>query len=344
MVGNDTDCPSLQQLVDADRWQRLQDHFAEVLGIPIRTVTPARALAVTPSWPPTLSADSILRYFKVGEELEQLVPAEPSAEHTTSLTTDLGATYSAVPVRLTSGYIVGYFVVGPMVVGKREDEQQFRDRMKRQGLEADAMWGALLSLRLCTFTAIRSMLNLMEDVGTALVQFAYQARRLEALVPSSAKVDQAMVTYYTDRILHSLLEAATLTTHAEGGSVMMRDPLRDTLAIRVAEGLDEEVVAAGVSRGAGLAGLAMDRRQVLLVDDTTRDAEVKARMRRPDLRSSLIAPLTPERSPEPIGVLNLRSRHAERAFTAEHVEVLKRLLDLAGIALGGLRITASSSK
>ena len=121
MVGNDTDCPSLQQLVDPDRWQRLQDHFAEVLGIPIRTVTPARALAVTPSWPPTLSADSILRYFKVGEELEQLVPADPSADHTTSLTTDLGATYSAVPVRMTSGYIVGYFVVGPMVVGKRED-------------------------------------------------------------------------------------------------------------------------------------------------------------------------------------------------------------------------------
>jgi GAF domain-containing protein len=60
-------------------------------------------------------------------------------------------------------------------------------------------------------------------------------------------------------------------------------------------------------------------------------------MRRKDLASSLVAPLTLEAEQEPIGVLNLRTTNREHRFTPEHVEMLRRLLELAGIALGNFR-------
>lgn len=331
--------PALLDLVEPERWQRLQDHFASVLGIAIRTVSPSRELLVTPSWPAGLSADQVVRILKIGEELESLLPVKDPPQGTTTLTTTLGVMYAAVPIRATSEQAIAYFVTGPMMVGAREDELQFRQRVSAKGLNAPELWAILLSLKLYTFAGIRSMLNLMEEVGTALTQLAYQARELRAILPSTSKVDQAVVAYYTDRVLHSLLEAATLATRADGGSVMLYDRRNDALEIKVAQGLSDEIVASTrLKRGEGIAGLAVAERAVLLVDRDTLDPRIKNRMARGELSSSLVAPLMPDMAQEPIGVLNLRTAQPDHRFTKDHVELLWRLLDLAGVALKSLRL------
>lgn len=329
------------ELVEPSRWQRLQEHFAVVLGITIRTVSPARELLVTPSWPLGLSADLAVRWLKIGEELESLLPLQNPPQHPTSLATTLGVTYAIVPIRATHNQTLAYFVIGPMVVGPREDELQFRQRMSRMGLDAQVMWPIFLSLKLYTFSGIRSVLNLLEEVGSALVQFGYQAKKLATILPTNGKgrVDQAVVRYYTDRVLHSLLDAATMATRAEGGSVMVYDRGSDALKIEVAQGLSADIVTqTRLKHGEGLAGLAMAENRVLLVDEQTTDTRLKSRMRRADLRSSLVAPLLADATQEAFGVLNLRTSNPAQRFTREHVELLGRLLDLAGVALGSLRV------
>jgi hypothetical protein len=52
--------PELFHLVDVHQWHRLQDHFARVLGIPLRTVNPSGTLLLPPSWPPTLLNDQAI--------------------------------------------------------------------------------------------------------------------------------------------------------------------------------------------------------------------------------------------------------------------------------------------
>ena len=335
---------SFRQLVEPTRWQRLQDHFARVLGIPLRTISPSHELVSSPSWPPGLDPDSTVSLLKVGEELDALLPAGRPPHYTASYTTPLGVTYAAVPIRCTAEQVIAYFITGPIVVGPREDEMQFQRRIRALGQEPRTLWPLLLSLKLYTFAGIRSALNLIEEVGTSIVELAYQSSQFGTVLPSSMKIDQAVLTYHADRIIHSLLEAATLATRADGGSVMLFDGRRETLQMKAALGLSESVVAeARVARGEGIAGLAAEQRDILVVDGDVEDQRIRNRMQRPDLTSSLVAPLIPDSSHEPIGVINLRTANPQRQFTEEHVELLKRLLDLACIALGTVRSTPSQS-
>ena len=335
----------LLNLVEPSRWQRLQDHFASVLGIPIRTVSPFHELLVNPSWPAGLEPESAIGLLKIGAELEQLAPLAKPPQYTSSLTTPLGVTYAAVPIRATAEQIIGYFVIGPMVVGPREDELQFRRRVGELGLDERKLWPLVISLKLYTFAGIRSALNLIEEVGTSIMELAYQAKQVGTVLPSTSKVDQAVIGYHTDRILHSLLEAATLATRADGGSVMLYDARSEVLEMKAALGLSEAVMAgASLKRGEGIAGLAAAQRNILLIDGEETDARIRSRMRRPELSSSLVAPLTPDPAKEPIGVLNLRTANPQRRFTQEHVELLRRLLDLACLALGNLRFVFAQAK
>ena len=333
----------LLEVVETDHWQRMQDHFSEVLGVTIRTVSPKRELLVTPSWPPGLSAEQTIRWLKIGEELESLIPLKQPPQDPSSLTTTLGITYAIVPVRFTVDSIVGYFVVGPVMVGPREDEVQFRQRISAMGLDATALWTLLLSLKSYTFSGIRSVMSLMEEVGTSLAQLCYQTKKLSTIVPiTTSRLDRIMVGHYTDRIMRSLLEAATLATRAEGGSVMTYDVNNDDLRIKAADGLSDEVIAnTRLKRGEGIAGLAATERSIFLVDDQTRDSRIKNRMARPQLVSSLVASVVPEATQNPIGVLNLRTANPQGRFTGEHVELVRRLLDLAGVALGSLQTSTT---
>lgn len=315
----------LLQLVDRERWQRLQRHFAGVLGVPLRTVGVDRQLLVNPSWPDGLDAERAVHLLGIGEELEGLLPS-PAPESVTSVTTELGVTYAAVPIRAANEQPVAYFVVGPLIVGPREDERLFRQRAEARGLDAGALWSVLLSLKLNTFSATRSLLSLLEDVGTSLAQCACQSCRLTTASANSI------------RILQALLDASIAATRAEGGSIMLFDEHRHALEIKAAQGLNGTVMASTRQpRGEGLAGLALQERRILLVDRDAPEARMRPRMAREDVVSSLVAPLTPEGAEEPVGVLNLRSCSAGRRFTTEHVEVLGRLLQLASAALGSVR-------
>ena len=336
--------PALLDLVELDRWQRLQDHFTSVLGLPIRTVAPNRTLLVTPSWPTALTPDRAVEMLHVGEELELLLPDRDIPQDITSLTTSQGVTYAAVPIRVTADQIVAYFIIGPMIVGLREEETDFRQRVGASVKDLQALWSLILSLRVYTFSGIRSVLKLMEEVGASMGQFAYQARQLGSVLPSTNKADLAVVTYYTERVLHSLLEAAALATKAEGGSVMLYDQQAGAFTIKASQGLSDDVVAqTRVKPGEGLAGLAAQERQILLVDPQTTDPRVKARMQRENVTSALVAPLVPDGSREAVGIVNLRTANAERPFTGEHVELLRRLIDLAAAALCNLRSTSSNT-
>ena len=80
-----------------------------------------------------------------------------------------------------------------------------------------------------------------------------------------------------------------------------------------------------------------EQRRILIVDDRVDDQRVRARMQRKQLVSSLVAPLASDTAPEPIGILSLRTTHAEARFTGEHMQILRNLLDLAGMALAHLQ-------
>ena len=335
---------ALSDLVAPSRWQGLQDHFAEVLGIGLRTISPDKTLLVNPSWPTGLDTDRLTEAFKLGEELDELFPPGRMPQDLTTISRPLGISFTALPLRATADRIVAYIIIGPVVLGKREDAEEFRERASRLGLDPKALWPLWMTIKLSSFSSMRLVLRLLEDVGNTLLEMAYQARALSAIIPEVPHVDQALLDYYRERLFQSLLDAATAATKAEGGSVMVYDAKQKALRIAAAHGLSEDVVAdTRLQPGEGIAGLAASRREALLIDEHTVDGDVKRRMTRSELVSSLVAPLVPDLAQEPIGVVNLRTSNPQQRFTHEHLQLLRQLMNLAGVALGGFQLSAGQA-
>jgi|GEM_PF-1793425 len=331
--------PSLPELVSPERWQRLQDHFADVLGIGLRTFSPDRRLLVNPSWPSGLDAQKLTTLLNLGEELEELMPQDALPQETTTILRPMGISFSACPIRATVDCATGYLVVGPVVLGRRESAEQLRNPAAEAGLDLNVLWPLMLTIKLYSFGSMRSVLRLLEEVGNTLLELSYQAKTLKTILPDVPRVDHAVAEYYTDRLSQSLLEVATAATNADGGSVMLMNPQQGTLEITAAQGLSREIIAGTKQRpDEGIAGRAMAEQQILLVDERAPDERLRGLMKRPELTSSLVAPLVSDLGRAPVGVLNLRTSHPQRRFTPDQIELLRRLLTLAGVALGSLQL------
>ena len=328
-------------ILSAERWQRLQDHFAHVLGIGLRTLNRHHAFLSHPSWPSGLDPIAMASLLKLGDELEELLPAGVNPlRQARTVTTPTGVSFAAIPLRVTEE-VTAYIIVGPVVLGKRETDEVVRRRLANFGVDPDAAHALLLTIRLYSFSSIRSVLRLLEDVGNTLLELAEQTHALHAMIPEAPKIEQRVRDYYLERLLQSLLDVAASATEAEGGSIMVYDAKREALHIRAAKGLSEEVIATTrIEPGEGLAGIALAERALLVLDERTEDERLRGRMIRTNLVSSLVAPLVPDAAAEPIGVLNLRTSNPERRFREEQIDILRRLIHLASVALAGLHATA----
>ena len=332
-------------MLSTERWQRLQDHFAQVLRISLRTLNRRHAFLSHPSWPSGLDPVAMASLLKLGDELEELLPAgvDPLRQIRT-VTTPIGVSFAAIPLRIAADDVIAYLIAGPVVLGKREADEVDRRRLATLGVDADTARALLLTIRLYSFGGIRSVLRLLEDVGNALLELAEQSPMLHATMPHAPKIELRANDKYLERLLSSLLDVAASATEAEGGSIMTYDASREVLEIRAARGLSEEVIATTrLAPGQGLAGIALADRTLLILDERTEDARLRSRMTRRDLVSSLVAPLATDASAEPIGVLSLRTTNPQRRFREEQIETLRRLVHLAGVALAGLHATPPRS-
>ena len=316
--------PSLLELVDPDRWQRLQDHFARVLGIGLRTFSPSGRLLIPASWPVGLEEPLLNERFRLAEELTELFPSPEAMPRTVvSVTRPLGISFAAIPLKVIPDRRVGFWVVGPVVLGRREESDSFRQRIDRMGLDPEPIWELLVAVKLYSYNAFKSVLSLLEEIANMLIELTYQGR--------------------PKHLWQSLLEVACSTTRAQGGSVMLYESESRSFRIAAQQGLAGDWVrATRVKVGEGIAGLAAQRGQILLVDDTTQDPELKERMLRKELVSSIVAPF-PEATEKALGILNLRTSDALCRFTAEDIEILRKLMQLIQTAFAASQLFPGGS-
>ena len=331
-------CVRLDELLEPAQWQRLQDRFTHVFGLGLRAVSPQHHLLSTPSWPAGVDGARLIEGLRLGEEIDALLPAEALPHDPATLTTPLGVSFSAIPLRAADAQVLGYLLIGPVVLGKREEPEAFRRRVAALGVDAESAWPLLLTVKVYTFLHFRSVIQLVEDVTGMWLELAGQARELQAIVAHTPQANPALAARYTERLLQSLLEVATSVTEAEGGSVMLYEPSSDAFRIAASRGLETKIVETAVKPQDSLAGLAVRTRQVLVVDDQVRDAQVRQRMRRRELASSMVAPLLSETASEPVGVLSVRTSQQANRFTADDAELLQKLAKLAQTALSSLSL------
>jgi diguanylate cyclase (GGDEF)-like protein len=156
---------------------------------------------------------------------------------------------------------------------------------------------------------------------------ATQDRKAELLTALSEVVESVELTIDSDVLFTRMLEIAVGVTGAEGGSLMLLDPERRELWIRVAIGVEEELwQKIRVPLGDGIAGRVAQEARSLLVSGRADRHAFQIVRERLDVESALCVPLVVDGNV--IGVLNLHHSTRRDAFSREDLHFMERVARL----------------
>lgn len=156
-------------------------------------------------------------------------------------------------------------------------------------------------------------------------------RHLLALNAIASTVSQSLSL---DVILNSTLDKSLELIEAEAGGILLLDEKSQTLSYRAHCGLSDKFVqgAATLAVGEGVAGMAAQRGETLVVEDVFQDARVSHRplVDEEGLKAFVSVPLKSKE--RVVGVLNIASR-SPRTFSQREVQLLTALGHQLGIAI-----------
>jgi len=322
---------TLTDLITLDSWERIQNHFAEVLNVTIRTVDNEGNLITRPSNPTRIceevlgnSASGITKcgrclppYF--GEKINKERCQEGYQCH-------LGFHNYCIPVTISENDTIANVMLGPVLLGKRREPNGYRQKARELGIDPERIIDCITEIKLFTFTGIMSVVELIDDIICNIVQLGYSRMKLERIIPLP-KLGKIVHKFHIDKILSALLDVSFNTTKADVGSIMLLDEDTGDLYIRIAKGLDKNIVRnTRLKMGEGIAGLAAQEKRFILLDDNVTDKRIKALLKRPVLKSSLVAPF--RLNDEPLGVMNIATSDSSNRITSDKLETLHRLIEL----------------
>jgi len=128
-------------------------------------------------------------------------------------------------------------------------------------------------------------------------------------------------------LLSLILDTAIRSTGADRGSLMLLDRADNLLKVRVAQGIEEELISKiRFPLGEGIAGKVAKEGTPILISGRADPTQYRLLRDRPDVQSALSVPLEVEGNV--IGVLNVSSSHEEKELTQAD---LAFVVELAGL-------------
>lgn len=135
-----------------------------------------------------------------------------------------------------------------------------------------------------------------------------------------------------ERCLRILVNRIADLMSVEIVSLMLMDAEKSALMIKIAKGLDEEIVKeARVQLGDNIAGWVAKTGEPLLIEDISKDPRFVKRSSRYYTDSLLSVPL--KVGNRVIGVINVNNKVSKDIFRREDLDILKTVADLAGVAI-----------
>ena len=315
-------------IIDHQRWQVIQDYFAEVLGIPLRTVNNKGLLVTRPS-KPGLCCPEILN-TSIEKNLDELLSwALDGPKQNWKEGTNLCANFYdfSIPLKVGKERIASV-IAGPVIVGNRLPSQKYQEIAITLNVDAEKFLNAVRDLKSFSFHGIKLVLELIHEVGCSLCEKGYQ--KMQALKASAG------LTEYTEKLLKALLETAFSYSRADRGSLMLFDETKNELYIKMAKGLRQDIIdRTRLKVGEGLAGIAAEEEKVMVIDRNVRDRRIQRRLNNPELKQSLIIPLKVKK--KLFGVLNLGSfKESLPRFSAQDIENIDNLTKLVEATLSNI--------
>lgn len=328
---------NFKNVVDIDKWQKIQNHFSEVLRIALRTFDKDGTLITKPSMRFKL-CDQVIK-----ESSKVILPCSCKPKDLSRLEEDWKEGYLCfkgvhgffIPLRMKQETLA-YLVVGPVILGRRQEESGYRQTAKELGVNAEDFLEAIREIKVFSFNGIKSVIELLYDIGNYICELSYQNVALKGIVPEAPNVLPRVYDFYVDKLLEALLEVSFSFTEAERGSIMLFDESKEELYIKVSKGLKKEIIAKARSKvGEGIAGIIAQEGKPIFINEKIDDARIRNKLNNPSIRHSIGIPIKVR--DKTWGVLNLgTSQDRPSKFTSESLETVDKLKQLVEATLGGI--------
>ncbi len=330
---------SARQLLDLKHWQKIQDLFAEIIGANLWLIEPSGIRLTTPSKisgscsdfsqsktsPKTTPVDCVLKTFQNWTQHNETTYRCPHSLN-----------YFSLPIRCNNETI-SLIVIGPVLVGKKETEKTYTALCEKLDIDSEIFLDRIREIKMFSHNGIKIVLDFLRELTQHLIQLSYHRAELERLVPgflSSQKEGDVFVSAtYASLLANCLLEIASQVVHADSGSVMLVDQDQKNFSIRSAHGIKPEILKQRrLPLHAGVAGWVAAKRKALLIGPAETKKEIpKEKLKRPQIKSSMIVPLEFKR--KVLGVFCLNAKSANKRFNQNNLILLDQLGKLASVAL-----------
>ena len=331
---------SLADLVNLDEWQKIQDSFAEALEITMKTISLDGAPLSKISRPSRYCSDI---YHKI-PDIDNLNGGNPSidkqkrlaaaAQNGGSIKLPFGVESFVVPIKAIGDRDVAYVMLGPIIPKSRKTASEYAKEAQKYSITIDELTDILIEINVFSYNKIYSITSLVRDIFSYMAQTGYHKKRLGEIAPEVVEMDPLFSRYYEEKILKAMLRTCSLALNADSGSVMILDKKTNTLRIKASSRLDDKIVNnTSIKIGEGIAGVAAaTAKPIILPKDKSKNG-LAVKMRRKDIKSSMIMPFNKGTSQDVYGVLNLNITRKNIDFSDRDIALVKQLVNMTSIAL-----------
>jgi ligand-binding sensor protein len=314
---------SLKDLGDNEEWQRMQNSFSDITGVGIRILEENGKPFTTPSQIPRLCSD-FLKNFKqeVNTCLPSFLGGTGTVDKNLSYSCHDGLRNFILPIRLKENKIIGYVILGPVILIARDKKEEYAKLAEEMGMKLDDLWSALLEIRVVSMRGIKSMVKFAEDI----IEYAIKTTHNKIIKETDDlnKINNAF---------NVLLDVAFEISQADIGSIMANNQAGEDLTIRAAKGIPEEVInTARVKIGEGISGIVAKEGKPFLINEKVGDNRIKPYLNRPYIGSSMVLPIKTEN--RVVGVMNLGIlKNSVLKFSEETIQTMTKLMDLVNVTI-----------
>jgi len=330
----------LADLVNLEKWQNIQDSFSEALEITLKTVSLDGKLLSGISRPCRYCSEILSKtqnqtdFCDNNDMTNCHTKLALSARNGGSIKLPFGVEIFVVPIKAIGQRDVAYVIIGPLIHKGRKSEAEYAKEAQELGLDVDDVMDVLIDINVYSYSKVYAIANMIRDIFSHMAQTGYHKKRLGEIAPEVVELDPLFSRYYEDKILKAMLRTCKLALNADSGSVMLLDKEMKELRIKVASNIDDSIVTnTSIKVGEGIAGLAAATSKPIILPKDKDMNGISNKMKRADIRSSMILPFNKVNSHEVYGVINLNITRKNTAFSDRDIAVVKELVNLVSIGL-----------
>lgn len=228
-------------------------------------------------------------------------------------------------------------IVGPVLLRKPKGIGEYKKIAEENGIAFDVLVDKISGLKRFNFNSMESTVELLREVMRYIVELSCTTKRLsDKFVGMPKKLDVLIKEIYSsayfEKLLSTLLDVSLHTTKGSAGSIMLLDEDNDELSVKFSRGIKDDIAKdARVKIGKGISGLVAKNKKPLLIDDSVKNTQIKNRLKRPYIKSSIVYPI--EVRNRIFGVLNLNNIDETSKFSPETLDLTGNLIKLTKVAI-----------